>query len=233
MPFGVFSTAESSPRVGIAIGGSILGLALIEEKGLIAVAGGPVFTRMRGGLSDLQEASDPRRRDGAELRRRSLVPMNKARLHLLFYVRSFTDFYASREHATNVGTMFRDPKHALMPNWLHLPVGYNGRASTVVVSGTDVRRPLGQTKPPGSDVPVLGLCRKLDIELELGAIVGTPSRMGWPITTAEAEAMIFGYVLLNDWSVRDIQTWEYQPLGPFVSAYFTAQATRAAGRGVA
>ena len=236
LPFGVFSTAGSSPRVGVAIGRWILDLALIEERGLLAVPGGPLFnraelnafmalgpvewTRVRAELSDLLEASDGRLRDDRDLRRSALVPMNTARLHLPFHVRSFTDFYASREHATNVGTMFRDPKNALMPNWLHLPVGYNGRASTVVVSGSDVRRPLGQTKPPGSDVPVFGPCQKLDIELELGAVVGTPSRMGHPVTTTEAETMIFGYVLLNDWSARDIQTWEYQPLGPFQAKAF-------------
>jgi fumarylacetoacetase len=236
LPFGVFSTAERTTRVGVAIGDWILDLAVIEERGLIAVPHSSVFnrpelnafmglgpaewTRVRQELSDLLEASDPRLRDDAELRRLCLVPIATAQLHLPFYVRSFTDFYASREHATNVGTMFRDPNNALMPNWLHLPVGYNGRASTVVVSGTDIHRPLGQTKPLAADTPVFGPCQKLDIELELGAVVGTPSRMGCPITTAEAEAMIFGYVLLNDWSARDIQTWEYQPLGPFQSKAF-------------
>jgi fumarylacetoacetase len=184
---------------------------------------------VRRELSDLLEASNARLRDDADLRRSSLLPMNTAQLHLPVYVRSFTDFYASREHATNVGTMFRDPKNALMPNWLHLPVGYNGRASTVVVSGTDIRRPLGQTKPPASDVPLFGPCQKLDIELELGAVVGMPSRMGHPVTTTEAEAMIFGYVLLNDWSARDIQTWEYQPLGPFQSKAFATSNEKAFG----
>ncbi|MGI9400025.1 MAG: fumarylacetoacetase, partial [Rhizobiaceae bacterium] len=137
-----------------------------------------------------------------------------------FHVRSFTDFYASREHATNVGSMFRDPENALMPNWLHIPIGYNGRASTVVVSGTPIHRPNGQLKGPNGEAPRFGPCQKLDIELEMGAIVGTPNPMGTPVSVAEAYNNIFGYVLLNDWSARDIQTWEYQPLGPFQSKAF-------------
>lgn len=141
-------------------------------------------------------------------------------MHLPLFVRSFTDFYSSKEHATNVGAMFRDPNNALMPNWLHIPIGYNGRASTVVASGTPIHRPLGQTKTPTAEAPGFGPCANLDIELELGAIVGTPSRRGEPITVAQAYDMIFGYVLLNDWSARDIQAWEYQPLGPFQSKAF-------------
>jgi fumarylacetoacetase len=146
--------------------------------------------------------------------------MSEAQMHLPVFVRSYTDFYASREHATNVGALFRGPENALPPNWLHIPIGYNGRASTVVVSGTDFHRPLGQTKAPDAAAPGFGPSRRLDFELELGAVVGTPSQLGRPVTTAEAYDMIFGYVLLNDWSARDIQTWEYQPLGPFQSKAF-------------
>jgi fumarylacetoacetase len=139
---------------------------------------------------------------------------------LPIFVRSFTDFYASKNHAVNVGSLMRDPANALTPNWLHIPIGYNGRASTVTVSGTGIRRPLGQTKPRGTETPVFGGSKTLDFELELGAIVGTASPLGKLVTIAEADEMIFGYVLLNDWSARDIQAWEYQPLGPFQSKAF-------------
>jgi len=142
-----------------------------------------------------------------------LVPLDAVEMHLPFLVSEYTDFYAGRNHAFNVGTMFRGPENALPPNWLSIPIGYNGRASSVVVSGTDVRRPWGQLKAPDADLPVFAPCRRFDFELELGAVVGQPS--DGMVSVAEAEAMIFGYVLLNDWSARDIQAWEYQPLGPF------------------
>jgi fumarylacetoacetase len=237
LPYGVFSVAGSSPRVGVAIGDQILDLAVLEQEGLLRpspdtcifdkpqlndfMALGPaVWKAVRAAISDLLDEDNPKLRDNAALRARALAPMASATMHLPIFVRSFTDFYASKEHATNVGSMFRDPDNALMPNWLHIPIGYNGRASTVVVSGTGIRRPLGQTKPPASDQPVFGPCRRLDFELELGAVVGTPNPMGTPITTAQAYDMIFGYVLLNDWSARDIQAWEYQPLGPFQAKAF-------------
>jgi len=142
-----------------------------------------------------------------------LHPLAAAQLHLPFTVAEYTDFYAGRNHAFNVGSMFRDPANALPPNWLHIPIGYNGRASSVVVSGTPVRRPWGQLKSPDQPLPAFLPSRRFDFELEIGAVVGQPST--GPVTVAEAEAMIFGYVLLNDWSARDVQAWEYQPLGPF------------------
>jgi fumarylacetoacetase len=141
------------------------------------------------------------------------VRMSEADLHMPFKVSEYTDFYAGKHHAMNVGTMFRGPENALPPNWLHIPIGYNGRASSVVVSGTPVRRPWGQLKSPDHDMPAHLPSRRFDIELEMGAIVGQPS--DGPIDVAQADDMIFGYVLLNDWSARDIQAWEYQPLGPF------------------
>lgn len=144
-----------------------------------------------------------------------LVAQKVATLHLPFRVAEYTDFYAGRHHAQNVGTMFRGAENALPPNWLYIPIGYNGRASSVVVSGTDVRRPWGQIKGQNDTAPRFAPSQRFDIELEMGAIVGTPSNYGKPVTVAEADAMIFGYVLLNDWSARDIQAWEYQPLGPF------------------
>ena len=135
-------------------------------------------------------------------------------------VGDYTDFYSSREHATNVGTMFRGPDAALMPNWLHLPVGYHGRASSVVLSGTDIVRPKGQTKPPNSDEPVFGDCKRLDFELEMGVLIGSGNLLSEPIPVDEAENHVFGLSLVNDWSARDIQTWEYIPLGPFLAKNF-------------
>lgn len=238
LPYGVFTTPESStPRVGVAIGDQIVDLSVIEAAGLLRpssretvfdkpnvnafMALGPAsWTSTRAALASLLSGADPRLRDDAELRSRALLPIRMATLHLPIYVRSFTDFYASMEHATNVGSMFRDPQNPLLPNWQHIPIGYNGRASTVVVSGTGVRRPLGQMLPSGSGSPAFGASEKLDIELELGAIVGVPNAIGEPITVTEAYEAIFGYVLLNDWSARDIQAWEYQPLGPFQSKAF-------------
>ncbi|MCC2110837.1 MAG: fumarylacetoacetate hydrolase family protein, partial [Hyphomicrobiales bacterium] len=210
LPFGVFTTGAEAPRCGVAIGDSVLDLAAAEAAGLVTTgATGTVFdqptlnafmalgnaawTRVREQLTALLAADgDPTLRDDAGLRALAIVPMTAARMHLPFKVAEYTDFYAGRQHAFNVGTMFRGPENALPPNWLHIPIGYNGRASTVVVSGTDIRRPLGQMKPPTADVPVFGPCRRLDIELEMGAVVGLPSEMGTPITVAEADEMIFG-----------------------------------------
>jgi fumarylacetoacetase len=238
LPFGIFSSENGlPPRVGVAIGNRVLDLATLESEGLIdAGSDKPVFAqpvlnafmalgadswkRVRRRLSALLSAENGTLRDDAGLRDRALTPLSEAVLHLPFEVSGYTDFYASREHATNVGEMLRGPENALMPNWLHMPVGYNGRASTMVVSGTDIRRPWGQIKPEGSETPIFSACEKLDFELEMGAVVGVGNDMGEPVTVERAEEMIFGYVLLNDWSARDIQLWEYQPLGPFLSKAF-------------
>jgi fumarylacetoacetase len=225
LPCGVFSTADEEPRCGVAIGDQILDLAALELEGLVSLADDPVFDvpfwnevmelgpqawdALRTRLIALLADSAPERAEVAP----HLVPMAAARLHLPFLIAEYTDFYAGRHHATNVGTMFRGAESALPPNWLHIPIGYNGRASSVVVSGTDVRRPWGQLKGANDTVPRFAPSRRFDFELELGAVVGTAS--SGPVTVAEADAMIFGYVLLNDWSARDIQGWEYQPLGPF------------------
>jgi len=230
LPWGVFSEQGGPRRVGVAIGDMILDVTALEATGRIRPAHGqsvfsdgalnpfmalpqPVWSDTRIAIAALLDAETGDR--GLPL-----VPQAEANMHLPFFVRSYTDFYASREHATNVGSMFRDPENALMPNWLRIPIGYNGRASTVVVSGTGITRPLGQLKGPQEAAPRLGPSAKLDIELELGAVVGTGNAMGQPLTTAEAYQNIFGYVLLNDWSARDIQVWEYQPLGPFQSKAF-------------
>jgi fumarylacetoacetase len=146
--------------------------------------------------------------------------MAQAKLHLPIAVAGYTDFYSSREHATNVGVMFRGKDNALQPNWLHMPIGYNGRASTVVVSGTKVRRPRGQLKPPDAAQPSFGPCKRLDFELEIGVVIGQPSPIGEMLSERQAAEMIFGFALLNDWSARDIQQWEYVPLGPFQAKAF-------------
>ena len=232
LPYGVFSTNALEPRCGVAIGDQILDMVALEEVGLISLGEDPVFDVpywndvMELG-PDAWEALRARlvqllTTDAAEQAAVAphLVPMADARLHMPMVVSEYTDFYAGKHHATNVGTMFRGAENALPPNWLHIPIGYNGRASTVVVSGTDIPRPNGQLKAPDADVPSFGPCKRLDIELEMGAIVGTSTEMGQPVSIEDADAMIFGYVLLNDWSARDIQAWEYQPLGPFQAKAF-------------
>ncbi|WP_137109584.1 fumarylacetoacetase [Rhodobacter sp. SY28-1] len=226
LPCGVFSL-EDEPRCGMAIGDFILDLAALEEEGVIALPGGslldvPFWNEvMEAGpavWADLRAQVTGLLAEGSASRAEvepHLVPRAGATLHLPFLVSEYTDFYAGRNHAFNVGTMFRGAENALPPNWLHIPIGYNGRASSVVVSGTPVRRPWGQVKGPDDAVPRFAPSARFDIELEMGAVVGQPSTHGQPVTVAEADEMIFGYVLLNDWSARDIQAWEYQPLGPF------------------
>jgi fumarylacetoacetase len=238
LPYGVFSTSEHPGlRGGVAIGHLILDLALLEEAGLLRVEGitgvfaqaslnafmalGPkAWTNTRARISELLRSENRELRDNADLCGRALVPQASAQMHMPIEVRGFTDFYSSREHATNVGTMFRDKTNPLLPNWLHIPIGYNGRASTVVVSGTPIRRPHGQLKPPSAELPTFGPCRRLDFELEMGVVVGQASNMGEMLTEQQAEEMIFGFTLLNDWSARDIQQWEYVPLGPFQAKAF-------------
>lgn len=225
LPCGVFSLAGEVPRCGVAIGAFVLDVAGLEAAGLVKLVAGPLLDRaewnpvMAAGPGVWQALRDrlvvllaegSAERGAVEP---FLMPLAEVALHLPFRVAEYTDFYAGRHHATNVGTMFRGAENALPPNWLHIPIGYNGRASSVVVSGTEVRRPWGQVKGPDHAVPSFQPSRRFDIELEMGAVVGVPSQ--GPVTVAEADAMIFGYVLLNDWSARDIQAWEYQPLGPF------------------
>ncbi|MDC0658858.1 fumarylacetoacetase [Leisingera sp. SS27] len=225
LPYGVFSIDGDDPRCGVAIGDMILDMQAAEEAGLVQLGDAPLFdvpywndlmeegpavwTALRDRLTALLSEGAAEQTKLEPL----LVAAADAELHMPFAVSEYTDFYAGKNHAFNVGTMFRGPENALPPNWLHIPIGYNGRASSVVISGTDVRRPWGQLKGPNDDTPRWDPCARFDIELEMGAIVGTPS--DGPITVQEADDNIFGYVLLNDWSARDIQAWEYQPLGPF------------------
>lgn len=241
LPYGVFSREGEAARCGVAIGDKIIDLAALADAGLLDLdqipspsslfsapswngfmaLGQEAWSALRTRLIDLlSENGDPALKGDTDLQAKSVIDQAEAALHLPIKVAEYTDFYAGRQHAFNVGTMFRGPENALPPNWLHIPIGYNGRASTVVVSGTDVIRPVGQTKAPDADSPGFGPCKRLDIELEMGAIVGMSSEMGQPMSVQEADDAIFGYVLLNDWSARDIQAWEYQPLGPFQAKAF-------------
>lgn len=218
LPYGVFDDGRGA-RMGVAIGDQVLDLRAVDhgldaalfaapEWNAVMAAGPAVWATLRARLTKL--LSDDSNRAAVEPH---LLPMAGLRLLMPFRVSEYTDFYAGRHHATNVGTMFRGAENALPPNWLSIPIGYNGRASSVVVSGTDVVRPWGQVKGPDEALPRFAPSARFDLELEMGAIVGQPSdRM---VSVAEADQMIFGYVLLNDWSARDIQAWEYQPLGPF------------------
>jgi fumarylacetoacetase len=237
LPYGVFSARDGlAPRVGVAIGDYVLDLWELEQGcrldvGPLGVFSNPslnpfmalgpgVWSKTRARISELLRQDHAELRDNDALRGRALVPMKDVKLHMPFTVAGYTDFYSSKEHATNVGVMFRGKDNALQPNWLHMPIGYNGRASTVVVSGTKVRRPRGQLKPPSAEVPSFGACKRLDFELEMGVVIGQASAMGEMISESQAEEMIFGFVLLNDWSARDIQQWEYVPLGPFQAKAF-------------
>ncbi|SLN16205.1 Fumarylacetoacetate (FAA) hydrolase family protein [Pseudoruegeria aquimaris] len=228
LPYGVFSMDDGEMRCGVAIGDRIVDATGLEAAGILRAdpeadvldapywndfmeLGPKAWAEYRAALQAMLGAgADEATRDALTT---YSVPMAKARLHMPFRVSEYTDFYAGRHHAENVGTMFRGPENALPPNWLHIPIGYNGRASSVVVSGTPVRRPMGQVKAPDEAAPRFAPSARFDIELELGAIVGQAS--DGPLTVAQAFENIFGYVLLNDWSARDIQAWEYQPLGPF------------------
>lgn len=244
LPYGVFRPPTGgSARVGVAIGDKILDLSVLESAGLLDLAarfdgsgtvarpfsrstlnafmalGRPAWSAAREQISALLRSDTPTLRDNSSLLEAAVVDREDATMLQPVEIGDYTDFYSSKEHATNVGTMFRGAENALMPNWTHLPVGYHGRASSVVVSGTDIRRPNGQLKPDDGP-PVFGPSRLLDFELEMGFFVGPPSRLGEPIPVEHAFDHIFGLVLVNDWSARDIQKWEYVPLGPFLGKSF-------------
>jgi fumarylacetoacetase len=240
LPYGVFLDADGAGSPCVAIGDMIVDLAVLEDEGVLDAGGGEAvfdvpflnefmdlgsdaWASVRARLIDLlEEGGDDALSGSDDLREACMIAQAEVEMAMPFVVGEYTDFYAGRHHATNVGTMFRGKENALPPNWLHIPIGYNGRASTVVVSGTDFPRPNGQLKGPNDAVPSFGPCKRLDIELEMGAVVGTGNQMGQPVSVAEADAMIFGYVILNDWSARDIQAWEYQPLGPFQAKVFAS-----------
>lgn len=239
LPFGVFRTATSSPRPGVAIGEHVLDLRAVAGLGLFRdvdarladafsasslnafmALGRPVWRAARARISELLREGNTTLKSQKVPVETLLLPMVDIMPCLPFEVKGYVDFYSSEEHATNVGKMVRDPNNPLLPNWKHIPIGYNGRASSVVVSGVDFHRPMGQIKPPNEEMPLFAPCKNLDFELEVGTVVGKETRLGEWVTPEQAEEHIFGLVLLNDWSARDIQTWEYVPLGPFNAKSF-------------
>ncbi|KRE62361.1 fumarylacetoacetase [Nostocoides sp. Soil756] len=233
LPYGVYSPAadgdDGERRVGVRVGDHVLDLAACaEQAGMESAAvwrggsldaflaeGRPAWAAARAWL--VEHLSNEEYRDCVEAH---LVPVADVRMHLPFSVADYVDFYASEHHASNVGRIFRPDSEPLTPNWKHLPIGYHGRAGTVVVSGTDVVRPSGQRKPPSEPAPTFGPSLRLDIEAELGFVVGGSTRLGERVALADADEHLFGVVLLNDWSARDIQAWEYVPLGPFLGKSF-------------
>lgn len=240
LPFGIFSTSAVEKRIGVALGNHVIDLAALSQLGYLADLGidhsvylnenlnllidlGKSKTReLRNRISDLFEANNTELKGNEEHVKAVLLSVNDVELHMPVKVGDYTDFYSSKEHATNVGTLFRDPKNALLPNWLHIPVGYHGRASSIVVSGTPIHRPKGQQRPNDDEPPVFGPCKLLDFELEMAFVTYPGKAMGSSISTQEAEDYIFGMCLFNDWSARDIQKWEYVPLGPFLAKNFAS-----------
>ncbi|QJX48463.1 fumarylacetoacetase [Hymenobacter taeanensis] len=240
LPFGVFETDERGPRVGVAIGEYVLDLYAVAQFGFFEdldlgpkmpkifrrrslnqfiALGRPAWRAVRQRVSELlRHDNDALRSD--EVMHECLVRQSEVRMLRPIKPQNYTDFYSSIEHATNVGMMFRDPANALLPNWRHIPIGYHGRASSIVVSGTDIRRPNGQRKAPDAASPTFGPSQQLDFELEMAFVVGRSTQLGDTVPIQNAEDYIFGMVLFNDWSARDIQSWEYVPLGPFLGKSF-------------
>lgn len=238
LPFGIFKTRYLSPVAGVAIGNHVLDLVYLHENGYLDGLGLPVgiFNQkylndflslgkkkgreVRERISELLRVGNDELQGNRAAREIALIPLSEVQMQLPVRIGNYTDFYSSEEHATNVGTMFRDPKNALLPNWKHLPVGYHGRASSIVVSGTQIHRPKGQIKPLDSELPIFCPTSKLDFELEMAFVTCGETKLGSSISTKDAEDHIFGFVLFNDWSARDIQNWEYVPLGPFLGKNF-------------
>ncbi|HZJ18949.1 MAG TPA: fumarylacetoacetase [Pricia sp.] len=236
LPFGIFSVGNRDKKIGIAIGDQIVDVYAIAKQGYFDELkigkevfvtdylndfinlGKPVTTQVRLKVQDLLSNKKPSSLDETQI----LASQSDAQMHLPVQIGDYTDFYSSIEHATNVGKMFRDPENALLPNWKHLPVGYHGRASSIMVSGQNFNRPKGQVMLPDAKAPVFQASLRVDFELEMGFIIGKNSQMGESITTSDAEDYIFGKVLFNDWSARDIQKWEYVPLGPFLGKSFAS-----------
>lgn len=236
LPFGIFSLPNQRPHVGVAIGEHIIDLPAASQAGVFAGLNIPPIVLEQPQLNDLMKL---RKVISLQIRHRLqqqlcdtesalkasknvLIPMSDAKMHMPVQVGDYTDFYSSIEHATNVGKMFRDPANALLPNWKHIPVGYHGRASSIIPTEVPIRRPKGQTLPKGQETPVFQASKRLDFELEMAFIIGKDSKLGEPISTAEANDYIYGMVLFNDWSARDIQKWEYVPLGPFLGKNFAS-----------
>jgi fumarylacetoacetase len=237
LPFGVFKPRNGAARIGVALGDYVVDLAALQSAGhfpdlrdrqlfehdslndFLALRR-PAWKNVREILQRLLSEETPTLRDDAKLREKVFHRQSDAVMQLPVKIGNYTDFYSSYHHAHNVGTMLRGPENALMPNWKWLPVAYHSRASSVVVSGTDVRRPKGQIKPPDAPTPVFGPTKSLDYELEMAFLIGPGNSLGNPVPIDQAADHIFGFVLMNDWSARDIQAWEYQPLGPFLAKNF-------------
>ncbi|PSS24785.1 Fumarylacetoacetase [Actinidia chinensis var. chinensis] len=240
LPYGVFRPEPGSePRPGVAIGDYVLDLSAIASAGLfdgpilrrsdcfhqpnlnkLLGMGRPAWTEARATIQKILSSTEPTLRDNASWRQKALVPMDKAEMLLPVAIGDYTDFFTSMHHTKNCGIIFRGPDTPIPPNWFHLPIAYHGRASSVVVSGTDIVRPRGQGHPTGNSPPYFGPSLKLDFELEMAVIVGPGNELGKSIDVNEAADHIFGLVLMNDWSARDIQAWEYIPLGPFLGKSF-------------
>ena len=235
LPYGVFRHPSGQARIGTALGDRIIDLAELSRAGLLTGkagltestlnsfmgAGRSIWSEVRSDLQNLlSDDGSKSLAHSPDVLASAVQPLEGTELLLPAAIGDYTDFYASEDHASNVGKIFRPDGEPLLPNWKHIPVGYHGRASSVVVSGTGIRRPSGQLKPPGADKPSFGPSKSFDIELEMGAFIGPGNALGDPVSLAEAEDHIFGLVLLNDWSARDIQVWEYVPLGPFLGKNF-------------
>lgn len=239
LPFGIYSSErDKTPRIGVAIGEYILDPHAAQLFGHydyidfnddifksatlneFMALGKKITNAVREGISDFLNAENHNFESDSWVWQECMTKQSEATMHMPVHIPNYTDFYSSREHATNVGMMFRDPANALLPNWLHLPVGYHGRASSIVVSGTEIHRPKGQTKTDAEAMPSFGPSKSLDFELEIAFITGKATALGESISTADAEDHIFGLVLFNDWSARDLQRWEYVPLGPFLAKNF-------------
>ena len=236
LPFGIFSSKNASKRIGVAVGNKVIDLLACNELNIFEdlnidnsifendflndfINLGKNKTNKVREIIQLQLTDD-----NSVLKKNNglIISMNNIEMHLPVKIGDYTDFYSSIEHASNIGSMFRDPKNPLLPNWKYLPVGYHGRASSIVVSEVDVYRPKGQIKPIDSDSPIFSASKRVDFELEMGFIIGKNSSLGQSVSTNQAEEYIFGKVLFNDWSARDIQKWEYVPLGPFLGKSFAS-----------
>ncbi|MFZ4523043.1 MAG: fumarylacetoacetase [Bacteroidales bacterium] len=243
IPFGVFRTTGSTARLATRIGDTVIDLNALVQKGFLnglnidagifsrdsvnalMAEGKPACRALRARLAKVFDLDNPALRDHPELQSDVLFPVESVEMLMPVRVGDYTDFYSSIEHATNVGIMFRDPANALLPNWKHIPVGYHGRSSSIVVSGTNIHRPKGQTKADTAELPEFGPSRQVDFELEMAFITGKKSELGDSVSTENAEDHIFGMVLFNDLSARDIQKWEYVPLGPFLAKNFGSVAS--------
>lgn len=240
LPFGIYSTETKSKRVGIAIGESILDLGELKALDLLSNLpfekddfltnylnpmmghGKKNITHLRNRISELLSKSNSELSSNRDAIKNCLDKQNESKMHLPINIGDYTDFYSSEQHAYNVGCMFRDPNNALLPNWKHIPVGYHGRSSSIIPSGQAIHRPKGQQKADDAENPTFGPCKLLDFELEMGFFTFEGKPLGDQISTNEADDFIFGMCLFNDWSARDIQKWEYVPLGPFLAKNFAS-----------